>query len=688
MPDGTAKISLLIAETGAGSTQVTAQKAGAETGTSSDHRFVFADFEVDLKRGSLKRGDEEIALRPKSFAVLLYLLERAGELVSREELLDAVWPGVMVTDDSIAQCLIELRRALGDDERTMIRTVPRRGLIFDIPVQVEGAAETPTPTVRSVAFRKGWMLAAGIAVMAVLALWWAEGRRPAEIPNAKLDPTDTSIAVLRFTDLSPAGDNAWLADGLSEEIMHRLAQSPSLRVIARTSSFAVGGLAAAEIAEKLDVSHVLEGSLRRQGDAVRVTAQLIDAGTSSHIWSRTYDRELDNIIGLQEEIAHAVADSLHATLNAPVAEADLDPLAYERFLEARYFYFRRAEGDLDKARARLEEAVAISPSFARAWAMLSRIARVQRSSAHYRGDPARDIESIHERQRHAMEQALQYGPELPEVQIGAANYYFSVGESRLAAEHFEIARLLDPDHHWVLNTLANAALVAGRLEESMCLNRRIVTRDPLNPAFRGFHQQHLLWAGRLDEAQAELDRILELAPSAAGRHYELNLMVPMLQLFRGEIEEAADSIESLPKGGQRDRLLALIQHARGLQSESDATLARLIAETNPPWNAFYAAEVHAWRGEGDAALEWLSQIELDEVSLKRRYFMSAYYSPFLAKLEGMPAWDDYRSGLLQLMQGDKGDDPFSSALDALRRASLDDPASGCGGHGTGESLPG
>ena len=645
-----------MAECGASSTYVAEQEALAETGTSNDRRFLFADFEVDLKRGSLTRGGKDIALRPKSFAVLLYLLEHAGELVSREELLDAVWPGVVVRDDSIAQCLIELRRKLGDDERTIIRTVPRRGLMFDIPVQIESAARTPTA--RPVAFRKGWMLTAGVAVVAVLAFWRVEGRGPTGSPIAKQEPTNPSIAVLRFTDLSPAGNNAWLADGLSEEIMHRLAQSPSLRVIARVSSFAVEGLVVAEIAEQLDVSHVLEGSLRRQGDTVRVTAQLIDAGTSSHIWSRTYDRELDDIIALQEEIAQAVADSLRASLNSPAAETDIAPLAYERFLEARYFYFRRAEGDLEKAQSRLEEAVAISPGFARAWAMLSRIARVLRSNALYRGHSALDIEAVQERQRHAMEQALVFGPELPEVHIAATNYYVAVGEEQRAAEHFEMARALDPDHTWVLNTLANAALVAGRLEDSICLNRRIVAQDPLNLAFRSFYQQHLLWAGRLEEAQAELDRILELAPAATVRSYELNLMVPLLQLFRGEIEAAAVSIEALPRGVERDRLLALIQHAQGRQSESDATLAELIDETNPPWNALYAAEVHAWRGEPDAALEWLSRIDLDAVVPRTRYFNSAYYSPFLAKLEGTPAWDDYRLSLLQLMQGEGAGYPW------------------------------
>jgi adenylate cyclase len=606
---------------------VTAHEAEAGTGSSNDRRLVFADFEVNLQRGSLARGGEEI------------------------------------------------------DQRTMIRTVPRRGLIFEVPVQIEGAAAPPAPKIPLTAVRHGWKLAAGIAAMAVLVTWWAAGRRPAEAPPEAPEPATPSIVVLRFTDLSPAGDNAWLADGLAEEIMHRLAQSPSLRVIARVSSFAVEDLAAAEIAEKLDVSHVLEGSLRRQGDAIRVTAQLIDAATETHLWSRAYDRKVDDIIGLQEEIAVAVADSLHASLSAPVDEADIDPGAYARFLEARYFYLRRAEGDLEKAEARLEEAVAISPEFARAWAYLSLIARVRLWRARYQGDPPGDIASLHERQQHAAEQALRYGQGLPLVHISAASYYNSVGERHRAAEQFEIARSLDPDHYRVLNALSNAALHAGRLDESLCLNRRIVTRDPLNLAFRDFVVQHLIWAGRLEEAQAELDRVLELAPSSTGRNAELNLMVPLLQLLRGKFEEAAASIEAVaesPERDQRNRLLALIQHALGLQAESDATLARLIAETNPPWNAFYAAEVHAWRGEASAALEWLSRIDLDEISPLGRYFISAYYSPFLAKLEGTPEWDDYRSGLLQIMRSDWDVDPNSSDEESSGSAWTGDSASACG----------
>ncbi len=146
-------------------------------------RFVFGEFEVDPQRGCLTRRGEEIALRPKSYGVLLYLLKHAGRLVPREEMLAAVWPGQVVTDDSIAQCLIELRRALGDDTRTMIRTVPRRGLIFDAPVRLEEAAAPPPHQVPWWA-RHHWMPAVAVAAVATALIWWVAVQRPSK-PRAR-----------------------------------------------------------------------------------------------------------------------------------------------------------------------------------------------------------------------------------------------------------------------------------------------------------------------------------------------------------------------------------------------------------------------------------------------------------------------------------------------------------------------
>ena len=159
----------------------------AAGGSSHHRRFAFDDFEVDLDRGGLTRHGERIPLRPKTFAILRYLIERAGTLVSRNELLDAVWPGVVVTDDSVAQCLIEIRRALGDDQRTMIRTVPRRGLIFDVPVRVRNAGQPPTPQPSHRNFRLEWRFGLALAALAFVLWWSSDAGRPTAVTSARSD---------------------------------------------------------------------------------------------------------------------------------------------------------------------------------------------------------------------------------------------------------------------------------------------------------------------------------------------------------------------------------------------------------------------------------------------------------------------------------------------------------------------
>jgi TolB-like protein/DNA-binding winged helix-turn-helix (wHTH) protein len=625
-------------------------EAAAGMQPSRKQRFAFGEFAVDPQRGRLTRRGEEIALRPKTYGVLLYLLEHAGQLVPREEMLAAVWPGLVVTDDSIAQCLIELRRALGDDTRTMIRTVPRRGLIFEAPVRREESAAPPPRQVPWSTPRRWLPAAVALAAVAAGLLWWAAVQRPFETPGeAASVPPARSIAVLRFTDLSPAGDQAWLADGLSEEIMHRLAQSPSLRVVARASSFAVEGQPVAAIAKQLGVSHVLEGSLRRQGDTVRVTAQLVDAATSLHLWSKTYDRELVDMLAMQEEIARSVADSLEVDLDDAQAEPEIDPRAYSRYLEGRHFYMRRGDGDLAKARERYEEAVAISPRFARAWAGLAATATARLFDSSFRPVEPADRKALHEMHRHAVEKALEFGPDLPEAHIRAARYYVLNGERARSLEHLRIARSLDPDHWLVRMTLVNELRASGRIDEAIPLIRRETERDPLNLALRNNLVHFLIEAQQLAAAQAELAKALELIPSPALNSSVLTGFVPLLQILLGDFRAAATSIESMPAGAEKYQLLALNQHALGLRGESDAALARLSSADSTPWGAFHAAEVHAYRGENGRALDWLGRIDLGSGCEGTRLATFVYYSPFLSQLAGTPDWEAYRAGALRAM---------------------------------------
>jgi tetratricopeptide (TPR) repeat protein len=354
---------------------------------------------------------------------------------------------------------------------------------------------------------------------------------------------------------------------------------------------------------------------------------------------------------MQEEIARSVAISLEASLADPQTEPDIEPRAHMRYLEGRHFYLRRAEGDLAKARECYEEAVAISPRFARAWAGLAAIATARHFEPGFLKAELAERKALHEFQRHAVQQALRFGPGLPEVHIRAAQYYLLNGERARSLEHVKIARSLDSDHWLVRMTLVNEMRKAGRIEESIPLVRREIQRDPLNLVLRNNLVHFLIQAQQPEAAQAELTKALELIPSPMLQTSVLKEFVPLLQILLGDFLAAATSIESMPEGVERFQMLALNQYALGLRAESDAALAQLISADNTPWGAFYAAEVHAYRGENAGALDWLGRIDLGSGCEMTKLASFVYYSPFLSRLAGVPDWEAYRAGTLQVISG-------------------------------------
>ncbi|MGA9574516.1 MAG: tetratricopeptide repeat protein [Lysobacterales bacterium] len=633
------------------------QDANEDSGKFLRGRYLFDDdFELDLERGSLACGGEEIPLRPKSFAVLKYLIEHAGQLVTKQDLMDAVWPDVVVTDDSIAQCLVELRRALGDDQRTIIRTVPRRGLIFDVFVRFEESAEPVIARSRSRTFRPGWPVFAALVVAATLLWWWADLHKPDGAPNEETAvataPTTETIAVLRFTDLSRGGDQAYLADGISEEIMHILTQSPSLRVIARTSAFAVEEQPVAEIARRLGVSYVLEGSVRMQDDQIRITAQLIDAANSLHLWSRAYDRGIADILEVQKEIARSVADALEVVLTDADDGNDVDPHAYQLFLEGRYLHFRGQEGDLFQAWKRYAAALAISPEYAPAWTGLSATSgNILLQPDLYGWEPTEgEGARLREINRHATMQALRYGPDLPEAHMRVARYYYFNGDHARAREHVETARSIDPDHWLVRSALVNELTLSGRIEEAVDLLRRNIQRDPLNMFVRENLVWALIWTGRFEDAIAELEHILDLAPSKMAQHEDLSSLWARTQILVGNLETAVVAAKSLTNDSDRLAFLAIAYHALGRPAESSDSLSKLVETADNNWGALNVAEVFAQRREAERALSWLERIEIESTCDHDIFFsVAVYYSPFLADLDGMEAWESYRTGVLQGM---------------------------------------
>jgi TolB-like protein/DNA-binding winged helix-turn-helix (wHTH) protein len=291
---------------------------------SAIHRtYSFGEFTLDLDRGALLRAGADVKLRPKSFEVLSYLVQRHGLLVAKNELLDAIWGQTVITEESVAHCLSDIRKAIHDQSQEMIRTVPRRGYIFDIPVTKHGGLVTKSDTPsrsKSAPSWPRWSLAAALfLVLVAAAVWWWFGNRGIEVavtawPQPAIAPH--SIAVLPFLDMSPEQDQAYFADGISEDILNLLAKVPELRVISRSSAFSFKGknIEIPTVAQQLNVAYVLEGSVRRAGPQLRITAQLIEARSDTHLWSETYDRNLDNIFQIQDEIAVSVVDALTGSL--------------------------------------------------------------------------------------------------------------------------------------------------------------------------------------------------------------------------------------------------------------------------------------------------------------------------------------------------------------------------------------
>jgi TolB-like protein len=255
--------------------------------TTVEEVYCFGTFILDVRRGSLRQDDREIRLRPKSYAVLRYLAEHAARLVGKDELIAAVWPGVIVTDESVARCISDVRRALGDAGQEIIRTVPRRGYLLAAPV----ARASPTTGGESAS------------------------RSTVAIPDRP------SIAVLPFANLSGDTEQDYFADGMVEEIITALSRVSWLVVVPRSSSFPYKGRAVdvAQVGRELGVRYVVEGSVRQSGGQVRITAQLIDALGGAHLWADRFDGQLQDVFDLQDRVARRIAGVIEPTLQAAEA---------------------------------------------------------------------------------------------------------------------------------------------------------------------------------------------------------------------------------------------------------------------------------------------------------------------------------------------------------------------------------
>jgi TolB-like protein/Tfp pilus assembly protein PilF len=408
-----------------------------------------------------------------------------------------------------------------------------------------------------------------------------------------------SIAVLPFVNMSSDKDQEYFSDGISEELLNLLAKIPQLQVTARTSSFAFKGKETGipDIARTLHVAHVLEGSVRKSGNAVRITAQLIRAGTDTHLWSQTYDRKLDDIFAIQDEIAADVVKQLKVTLLGAAPKArTTDPEAYALYLQAVQVARLRTNEGLPQSDALYRKVLALDPDYAPAWTGLA-------ENFQHEADQGllSNKEGYAESRKMALK-ALAIDPDYAPAHARLAWVAESENDLMSAAQHYKIALALDPADLSVLRSTATLLADIGRMDDALALQQAIIRRDPVNVSALFNLGLFLRMAGLFDASIASLRTVLSLAPYRGGVHLQLGNAL----LLKGDAPAALAEFEQETGGPWKMFGLPAAYHALGRKADSDAALAAMIAkyEADAPFNI---ASVYAFRGEADKAFEWLDK---------------------------------------------------------------------------------
>jgi TolB-like protein/Flp pilus assembly protein TadD len=555
-------------------------------------------------------------------------VENPGRLVTPDELVEKLWSETYVNPEVFRKYILEIRKILGDrpDKPEFIETVTKRGYRFIALVIDESRAEpqelhTPWATAehatekkagdeRTRSERKGspgkrrlWKLAILPVLAAAAALGIGAHFRIARNTNAR-SLNNPSIAVLPFADMSPAKDQEYFSDGLSEQLIHELAKVSGLKVVGRSSAFQFKGKNQdlREVGRKLGVANVLEGSVRREGNHVRITAELIKADDGFQLWSQVYDREINDIFAVQDEIAHAATEALQPKLlggnGLPVASTSrsANPEAYQAYLQANYFLGRgESKEDLGKALAYADKVIELDRTFAPAWALR---ASVQNKMAEV---GLIDVTEGFRRARNDAERAIALDP-------NSASGYLALARTQIfydwdwdaAYTCLRKAAALEPGSTEVFRLRSYLSRELGNLDEAVTLYEQAVALDPLRTDFRSGLGYLLYVAGRHDRAEAELQKALELNPQAARVHFSLGKIF----IAEGKLQRALVEIEKEP--GEWGKLTgqAMIYHALNREADSNAALGELIAKYNTN-SAYQIAQAYAFRGESGKSFEWL-----------------------------------------------------------------------------------
>lgn len=411
---------------------------------------------------------------------------------------------------------------------------------------------------------------------------------------------EKSIAVLPFVDLSEKQDQEYFADGMAEEILDSLANIPGLRLIGRTSSFQFKGRGQdlREVGRALGASYVVEGSVRKSGERVRVTAQLINAVDGSHLWSNTYDEPVGDTINLQQQIASGLSRALQVTVGADIELSSFrNTQAHDLYLRGRHAYDRFDKAGLETAETYLQQALELEPG---SIAAAETLALVHEDLAEFGYVAPKEG---FERARQSAQRALRLDPKSSLALAVLASVHLIYDWDWAAAEHdAKEAVRLKPRGHTANGILGEVYAALGRWHDSARQFETALTLDPLFPAWHQWLGVIRFVTGRLDDAEAETRKTLEISPTFVGAHYSLGIVL----LTRGKPEGALAEMQQEQTDGGRSAGLAIVYHALGRDAESDSAMGKAVAELSADY-PLSIADAYAYRGDANQAFRWLER---------------------------------------------------------------------------------
>jgi TolB-like protein/DNA-binding winged helix-turn-helix (wHTH) protein/tetratricopeptide (TPR) repeat protein len=614
------------------------------------HRFKrvkFGVFEADFRTGELTKHGKRVWLQEQPFQLLAMLLDKPGELITREELHSRLWPDTIVDfDHGLNKAIGKIRQALGDSAENprFVETVARRGYRFlaDVSIVHDEQPETSVPiarrasylidAVRAVTLRgrlpRAVLLLIGFGFALALAITsWAL------YPHRHLSPPIRSLAVLPLKNLSGDASQDYFADGMTDELITHLGQINTLRVISRTSAMTYKGdhKPLAEIARELNVDAVVEGSVLRSGERVRIIAQLIEVPADTHMWAQSYEGDLRDTLALQSSVARSIAGQIRGTLRPQEQAAlgkpkTLNPGAYEAYLKGRYFWNKRTGEGLKKAIEYFSQAIEADPAYAEAY---SGLADAYALSGDWEYGVLSPQVAFREAKA-AATKALALDKNLAEAHTSLAFVLDLYGwDWKTAEAEYKLAIGLKPNYATAHLWYAWHLMVMGQTSEGISELRMAESLDPLSLIISADLADALCIAHLLDEAIKQSIKTLEMDPHFAVGHYELGQALEQKQMHDEAIAAFQKAIEISGHSGVFDSSLAhayavsgqqeaAMKIASGLQSKNDQ---------NPSAQANIAL-IYVGLGDSDQAFLWLGK---------------AYDARFNPSILLRPAFDPVRS---------------------------------------------